>query len=74
MLKIDQSAFIHEFFKSENMINCNSINILMKAGYFINMQKPRDYKKAEIKPYQQLISKLIYLLYGTRPNMFFVVK
>ena len=33
------------------MTNCNSVNIPIKAGYFINMQELRDYKEAEIKFY-----------------------
>ena len=49
MLKIDQSAFIRNFFDSENMTYSN---IPMTTGCFINMQKPEDYKKAKIKSYQ----------------------
>ena len=33
------------------MTNYNFINILIKIGYFINMEKFKDYKKAEIKFY-----------------------
>ena len=56
------------------MTNCNFVNIPMKVGYFIDMQKPKDYKKAEIKLYQQLIDKLIYLLCGIKPDIFFAVR
>ena len=55
------------------MIDYNSINILMKAGRFIDIQEPRDYKKAEIKSYQQLIGKLTYLLCDTRPDISFAI-
>lgn len=46
----------------------------METGCFIDMQELGDYKKAEIKPYQQLIDKLIYLLCGTKPNIFFIIR
>ena len=72
-LKIDQSAFIHNLFKSENIANYNSVNIPMKARYFIDIQEPEDYKEAKIKSYQQLIAKLMYLLCGTRPDIFFAI-
>ena len=51
-LKIDQSAFIRNLLESENMTDCNSVNIPMKVGCFIDMQELGDYKEAEIKPYQ----------------------
>lgn len=72
MLKIDQSAFIYNLFEYKNMTNYNSINILMKARFFIDIQKLGDYEKLEIKLYQQLIGKLIYILYGIRPNIFII--
>lgn len=37
MLKIDQLIFIYNLFKSENMNDYNSINILIKSRYFIDM-------------------------------------
>lgn len=33
-----------------------------------------NYKKTNIKKYQYLIVKLIYLLYKIRPNIFCIVK
>lgn len=45
----------------------------MKAGCFIDMQEPGDYEEAEIKPYQRLIGKLMYLSCGTRPDISFAV-
>lgn len=55
------------------MTDCNSVNIPMKAGCFIEMQEARDYEEAEIKPYQRLIRKLIYLSCGTGPDIAFVI-
>lgn len=70
-MKINQSAFIQDLLKSENMTDCNSVTILIKAGCFIKISKHDDYKEVEIKPYQQLIGKLMYLLCGTRPDITF---
>lgn len=70
ILKIDQSAFIQNFFKSENIIYCN---ILIKTRYFIEILKYNGYEKAEIKSYQRLIKKLMYLLYRIKPYIFFAV-
>ena len=73
MLKIDLSAFIHNFHKKKNMTNCNTVNIGMKARCFIDMQEREDYEKVEIKLYQWLISKLMYLSCGSRPDISFAI-
>lgn len=73
MLKIDQSAFIRDLLESENMTECNAVAIPMKAGCFIEMQEADDYEEVEIKTYQRLIGKLMYLSYGTRPDIAFAV-
>lgn len=72
-LKIDQSSFMRDLIKSEIMTNYNSVYILMKTGCFIKISEPGDYEEADIKPYQQLIGKLMYLSYGTRPDIAFAV-
>lgn len=50
-LKIDQSIFIQDLLKSENMTNCNFINIPIKISYFIKMSKYNDYEESKIKSY-----------------------
>lgn len=45
----------------------------MKTGSVIEMNNANNYKKTNIKAYQRLIEKLMYLLYGTRPNISFLV-
>lgn len=72
-MEIDQSTLIRDFIKEKVMSNCNSVNIPMKAGNFIYIPKADNYKKAELKTYQELIRKLMYLLYGTKPNIVFIV-
>lgn len=37
MMKIDQSAFIHNLVKDKDMKDCNLINTPIKAGNFIEM-------------------------------------
>ncbi len=59
-LKINQSSFIRDLIESENMTDCNSVSIPIKAGCFIEMSKPGDYGEGDIKPYQRLIGKLMY--------------
>lgn len=43
-LKIDQLAFIYDLLEEKNLINCNSINILMKNESFIEMFKNNNVK------------------------------
>lgn len=45
----------------------------MKAGSSIEMGEHDDYEEAELKLYQRLIGKLMYLSCGTRPDIAFVV-
>lgn len=72
-LKTDQSAFIRNLLEEKDLTGCNSVNIPMKAGSVIDMSKADDYKEADIKVYQRLIEKLMYLSCGTRPDIAFVV-
>ncbi len=72
-LKINQSSFIQDFIENENVKGCNSVSIPMKAGCFIEMSEPGDYEEVNIKPYQRLIRKLMYLSCGTRPDIAFAV-
>lgn len=45
----------------------------MKAGLSIEMTDLKDYDKPNLHINQKLIRKLIYLLWGTRPDIAFVV-
>lgn len=72
-LKINQSSFICNLVIKENLINCNSNVISMKAGSAIKMIKHDNYKDTKIKPYQHLIGKLMYLACDKRPDIAFIV-
>lgn len=72
-LKIDQLAFIHDLAEKESMRNCNPVNTPMKTGNFIEMQDEDNYEEVDLKVYQCLIGKLMYLSCGTKPNISFVV-
>ncbi len=72
-LKIDQSSFIRDLVIEENLTNCNSNVIPMKAGSAIEMIKHDDYKDTEIKLYRHFIDKLMYLACGTRPDIALIV-
>lgn len=50
-LKIDQFSFICNFIIKENLINCNSNVIPIKADCIIEIIKHNNYKDIEIKPY-----------------------
>ena len=45
----------------------------MKTDLFIKILDSKDYKEANLHIYQRLIGKLIYFLYGTRPDISFVI-
>ncbi len=72
-LKIDQSSFIRNLIIEKNLTNCNSNIIPMKAGSAIEMIEHNNYEDTEIKPYQHLIGKLMYLACDTKPDIAFIV-
>lgn len=73
ILKTDQSTFIKDLVKEKRLSSFNSRNISINARCFIEMIKKDDYEKTNLKTYQQLADKLIYLLFGIRPNIAFVI-
>lgn len=72
-LKINQSAFIRDLLEEENLMDCNSVNIPMNARGFIEMLEANDYEEADIKTFQRLIRKLMYLSYVAGPDIAFAV-
>lgn len=45
----------------------------MKIRSAIEINNLKDYKETKLQKYPRLIDKLIYLVYGIRPNIVFVV-
>lgn len=72
-MKIDQSAFIRDLIIEKRLNKCNANVIPMKTGLSLKMLEPNDYDKTDLHIYQQLIGKLIYLAYETRPDIVFVI-
>lgn len=55
------------------MFDDNVFNISIKRSYFIEMLELGNCNEINIKPYQYLIKKLIYLFYSSRPNITFII-
>lgn len=72
-MKINQLAFIRDLIIEKILTKCNANIILMITGLSIEMLEPNNYKKTNLNIYQQLIGKLIYLAYGTRLDIAFIV-
>lgn len=70
-MKIDQSSFVRDLVIKKRLNDCNANVIPMKAGSSIKNLK--DYKEANFYIYQRLIEKLMYLIYGTRPDIAFAI-
>lgn len=60
-LKIDQSAYIRDLLEEENLDDCKAVSTPMRDGSIIDMGEHDYYEKAELRPYQRLIGKLMYL-------------
>ena len=73
-MKIHQSAFIRDLVIEKGLIDCNANVIPMKADSSIKMSDPEDYEEANVHTYQRLVGKLMYLSYGTRPDISFVIR
>lgn len=55
------------------MTNCNACNLPKKTGLFLDIDRDGNSDKADLKAYQTLIKKLMYLVCGTRPDISFIV-
>lgn len=55
----------------KNFFNWNTNRILIKTNFAIDITNIKIYKKENLNIYQQLIEKLIYLIYKTKLNILF---
>ena len=72
-MKIDQPVFIQDLIIDKSLTECNTNVIPMKIDFLIDMTEPNNYEKVNLSKYQRLIGKLIYLAYGIRSDIAFVV-
>ena len=72
--KINQLILIKNLVIDKRLVDCNANIIPMKTGLSIKIEDPEDYKETNFWTYQQLIGKLMYLVYSTRPDIVFVVR
>lgn len=73
-MKIDQSTFIRDMVIKKRLIKYKPNVVPMKANFTIDKSKVKDYKETNLQVYQRFISKLMYLVYGTRSDITFVVR
>ena len=73
-IKIDQLVFIRDSVIEEKFTKYNPNVIPMKAGSVIDISKVGDYEETDLQIYQCLTDKLIYLVYGMRSDIAFVVR
>lgn len=73
-IKIHQLAFIRDLVIEVGIINFSVNVIFMKTSSYILMTDPKDYNETILYMYEKLVEKLIYLLYGKRSDIVFVVK
>ena len=66
-------GYIRDFLKLERMTLCHPTVLPIKAVSTLLIKQADDYKQANLTTYQRLTSKLVYLSYGTNPEIVFVV-
>lgn len=57
----------------KELIEYNANIISMKASYAIDIGKFKDNKKTDFQAYQQVINKLMYVVYNISPDIVFGV-
>lgn len=72
-LLVGQWNYVRDLLESEGLTNCNPCSLPMKAGSFLDTDHDGDNEETELKAYQSLIGKLMYLACGTRPDISFIV-
>ena len=73
ILKIDQKRYIRDLLESEGIILCYTTVLPVKAGSTLFLDQAEDHQQVDLTEYWRLVDKLIYLSYGTRPDIAFVI-
>ena len=55
------------------MTSCHAIILSIKAKLFISIDQADNYNFANLTVYQRIIGKLMYLVFGTWPDISFVI-
>lgn len=66
-------AFIWNFIIEKSHIKCNTNIIPMKICTFIEIIKSDNYEEEKLCLYQHFINKLIFVIYGIKLDITFVV-
>lgn len=74
ILKIDQKGYIRHLLESEKMSLCHPTVFLMKTGSTLTLDQAEDLFPIDMIVYQLSIEKLMYLVFGTRPDIAFIVE
>lgn len=74
ILKIDQKGYIRHLLESKKMSFCHPTVFLMKTGSTLTLYQAEDLFPTDMIVYQLLIKKLMYLVFGTRPDIAFIVE
>ena len=72
-LTLNQASYIEEVLLQEEMRDCSPVEVPMKPGSFITLDKPEDTDEVELKDLQRIVGKLMYIACGTRPDITFAV-
>ena len=73
-LIIDQKQYIQDLLYEKGILLCNAAILPLKTGSYIEGEETTDNDQADLKTYQHLVRKLMYLVFITRPDISFVVK
>lgn len=73
-LLVGQWNYVYDLLKSNGMTNCKPCNLPMKAGFCLNIDYNEDSDKVDLKVYQSLGRKLMYSVYGTKPDISFIIE
>ena len=56
------------------MTSCHTTVLPVKVGSTLILDQAEDYQQVDLTAYQRLVDKLMYLSFGTRPDITFIVR
>ena len=73
ILMINQKGYTRDLLESEEMTSCHATVLPVKVDSTFILNQVADHQQVDVTAYQRRVGKLIYLSYGTRPNIAFVI-